>query len=313
MLPDTASDTAQIVPPAFRTLDIRTRKGNRELRFLMRLDLRDRTQNDIAASILQARVLFEQETSLGVMAVLSEGDAFIDIGANVGYFSQLAGSIVGPAGRVFAFEANPATAGLFNANMEINGSPGHITLIGTALSDQEGEAAFVAVDEKAGPDAPFARDSNGTLWTHDHDACDGIHRIVVKTARLDTLAAERGLPVPKAIKIDTEGAEERILRGAGALISPAAIPFIFCEINENGLKQHGSSVRGLRAFMRERGYDTFLLNKDGALPSLVPHGTDIASVYVFNVLFSTAEHVGRIWPAVRFVSVLEEMQKAGRL
>lgn len=310
MSSDTASNAAQTIPPAFRTLDIRTSKNDREVRFLVRVDLRDRTQHDIASAILLAHVLFEQETSLGVLTALSEGDVFYDIGANIGYFSQLAGSVVGTAGRVFAFEANPDTATIFNANMGINGTPGHITLFGKALSDQNGEAAFVAVDEKAGPTVPFARDSNGSLWTSEHDSCDGIHRIMVETVRLDDLVVQQGLPTPKVVKIDTEGAEERILRGAGALIAPGVIPFIFCEMNKNGLRQHGSSPDRLRAFMHERGYDVFLLNKDGTLPLLVPHGTDITSEYVFNVLFSTPEHVSRAWPAVKFVSVIEGIHQA---
>lgn len=307
---DATAHVAQAVPPAFRTIDIRTRKGDRELRFLIKLDLRDRTQHDIASAILLAHVLFEQETSLGIIAALSEGDVFFDIGANVGYFSQLAGSIVGPAGRVFAFEPNPTTVATFNSNMTLNSDHAHIALFEKALSDQSGAAAFVAVDENVGPDAPFARDSNGTLWTDDHDTCPGIHRIMVETVRLDALVAERNLPIPKVIKIDTEGAEERILRGAGALIAPDTIPFVFCEINTNGLRQHGSSPQALRAFMRGRGYETYLLNKDGMLPLLVPYGTDIESQYVFNVLFSTPEHVSRAWPTVKFVSIIEGMQQS---
>ena len=60
------------------------------------------------------------ETSL-VLRLLQPGDVFVDVGANIGYFSVLAASLVGDAGKVFAFEPDPDNFQLLCANAELNG------------------------------------------------------------------------------------------------------------------------------------------------------------------------------------------------
>ena len=68
--------------------------------------------------------------------------------------------------------------------------------------------------------------------------------------------------------------------------------------NDFGLRQMGASQRDLRALMTARGYDTFAFPQKDHLPILVPEATELASPYVFNVLFSTLDAVAEVWPRI---------------
>ena len=111
---------------------------------------------------------------------------------------------------------------------------------------------------------------------------------------------DRSAPWPPcAVKIDTEGAEEEVLRGARSWLVEQQVPFIVAEVNTFGLEQMNSSQRSLRGFMGPRGYSTFMLEPCGGPPRLVRPDQVIAAppqVGVFSVLFSTADAVGSIYP-----------------
>ncbi len=102
------------------------------------------------------------------------------------------------------------------------------------------------------------------------------------------------------VKIDTEGAEHLVLRGAEALLTERETPYIIAELHGFGLERMGSSQAGLRAFMAAHGYETFLLYWDGSLPKLVPARTRIEGAGFLNLLFSTPEHVAALWRVERF-------------
>lgn len=70
---------------------------------------------------------------------LEAGDHFIDIGANIGYYALLAADLVGPTGRVFAFEPEPANCGLLRLNLALNGML-QAEVIEAAVSDGAGQA-----------------------------------------------------------------------------------------------------------------------------------------------------------------------------
>jgi len=90
----------------------------------------------------------------------------------------------------------------------------------------------------------------------------------------------------KLIKIDTEGAEGAVLKGAVTSLSNLEIPYVICEINRFGLKQMGSTEKELRDFMRELGYDPYLISDQSPhLQKLAPDFF-VNSIYVFNLLFS---------------------------
>jgi hypothetical protein len=108
------------------------------------------------------------------------------------------------------------------------------------------------------------------------------------------------LAPPKVIKIDTEGAEHTVLRGARDLLASHLVPYVVAEILEFGLAEMGSSQAALRGFMAEHGYSTFGIYSGGAMPKLIPPATELTSDFIINILFSTIDDVAKLWPVENF-------------
>jgi FkbM family methyltransferase len=170
---------------------------------------------------------YEPEQTALFVKHLSPGGTLLDVGAHVGYYTLLSAQLVGPRGRVVAFEPNPTNHRFLQRHAALNGCA-QVEVVAAAVSDQNGVARF----------------DFGTGSGTGHLAEEGT--LEVRTVRLDDFCAERGLR-PDAVKIDVEGAELRVLHGAEATLA-AARPVIF-------LSTHGSQVhRDCLAWLGARGY-----------------------------------------------------------
>jgi FkbM family methyltransferase len=170
---------------------------------------------------------YEPEQTALFVKHLPTGGTVLDVGAHVGYYTLLSSVLVGPAGRVFAFEPNPANQRFLKRHAAVNGCA-NVTVVESAVSDATGTARF---DFGSG---------SGT----GHLAEGGA--IEVRTVTLDEFCGREGLK-PDAVKIDVEGAEAGVLRGGEATITSAR-PVVF-------LSTHGAEVhRRCLAWLRERGY-----------------------------------------------------------
>lgn len=130
--------------------------------------------------------------------LLKPGDVFVDAGANIGFFTVLAATLVGPTGRVYAVEMMAATAKALRANIALNGLD-NVTVIERALSDTAGQTIRASVPGALWGQASIARDHTGSTQE-------------VETATLDDVLA--GIPFVRLIKMDVEGAEFLALHGA---------------------------------------------------------------------------------------------------
>ena len=129
------------------------------------------------------------------------GQVVYDVGANVGFYTLLASRLVGPTGKVVAFEPLPRNLAFLRRHVEMNDRHGNVTVVAAAVSDRAGTARF-----DPGPMPEMGRlSSAGT--------------VEVRTVALDQWIAEQGAPAPGFIKIDVEGAEASVLRGARALLT----------------------------------------------------------------------------------------------
>jgi FkbM family methyltransferase len=267
-----------------------TDTGSRTLKLV--LDPEDPGQRGILAA-LKSGAPYEPDVSLFLARALRPGDGFVDVGANVGYYTVLGAGLIGPEGRVAAFEPSPENAETLASAIRENGFQ-NVAQVTAALSDTAGEGTlWINSDDRGG----------NALWNPAHfpgnEKSKATERkLSVETNTLDGALTALGFDTPRAVKIDTEGAEAKILAGAGRLIG--TVPYFVVELHGFGLEQMGSSQMALRAPMEAAGYGTFVLRYDGAIPAYVPPGSRIESRYILNFLFAKPADVAALWPAVGF-------------
>ena len=173
--------------------------------------------------------------------VLRLGDIFIDVGANAGFFSVYAASLVGPAGQVHSFEPASRYFRILQRNAQLNPDI-QFTINNLAVSDKAGEAVFY-------PAAPTH--SGGSSLEAGWLAKS--HRDPEETVRIVTLSEyleDKGLGAVRLIKIDVEGHEAAAMQGlAGYLRKVSSLPFIICETTGD------KSLRVVRKILEELGYE----------------------------------------------------------
>ena len=229
---------------------------------------------------LTAGRLYESETSQFLGAVLGTGDTFIDVGAHVGYFSMLAAALVGPAGRVIAFEPDTSNYAHLLEHVERN-SAGQVLPVPLAVGAQPRVADFFVNDDN---------DGGHGLWEVGSHPFNAKSREARRTRKvflttLDDFIGSIGMRKVKAIKIDAEGSEVAVLSGAKRLLEQHAVPFVVAEINRFALQAMGTSEAELRGWMTGLGYETYLFQPGQQVLQRLMPGATVESDYVFNVLF----------------------------
>lgn len=161
---------------------------------------------------------------------VTNGNVVYDVGANVGIYSLVASLRAGPQGQVYAFEPLERNLSYLRQHLMLNKVQNCIVL-GVAVCNEEGTRSFSSNDWES---------SMGRL------SPDG--ELAVSSTTLDScIFGESGLRPPDIIKIDVEGAEFEVLRGAERALTEFH-PIIFLEI-------HGTQLHSdCRAFLLAKGY-----------------------------------------------------------
>jgi FkbM family methyltransferase len=241
------------------------------------LDLNAPTQRYIDQNCCQAEgMLYEASTVLVLATTLKSGDVFVDVGAHVGYFSMIAASLVGPRGRVIAFEPNPENFLALQRNAALNAYP-HVVCVNSAVGEQDGSVTFYNNADNDGGHA---------LWDpglHDFNRRSRVcpEPVTVPMTTLDAALARLRVASVKAVKIDTEGAEVRVLQGARHCLSSESNRLLVCENNEFGLQSLGSSSLELRNRLRQFGFVVCVTDADGRYREIDP-AAPLAQEFVEN-------------------------------
>jgi FkbM family methyltransferase len=155
--------------------------------------------------------------------IVRRGDACVDAGANAGHYTFYCASLVGPEGRVFAFEPNPDFAELLRQSVALNGYARVVQVEQRALYGRSGEVLpfFVSLEPT----------NSGTSSLIDHGRFVTPDRsIEVKTAALDDVIRDAGVDRLRLVKIDVERAEEFVLAGAARLLEERRIDYLIVEM-----------------------------------------------------------------------------------
>lgn len=189
--------------------------------------------------------VYEPEETALLERVLRPGDVFVDAGANIGYFTAVAASRVGPAGQVHAFEPVPEYCARVEAFCAAN--PAYAVHVQPdALGDAEGTAEVRVTRERNigwNTMVPGLMNSADARGTH-----------TVRVRRLDAYLAERGIARVALLKVDVEGFELPVLRGMTGHFARGDRPVILCEIAPAAYPLLGSRIADLFELLAGHGY-----------------------------------------------------------
>jgi FkbM family methyltransferase len=210
------------------------------------LDLHVREADAIGYSILVGRV-FDPCVTEALHRLIDPGETVLDAGANVGYMTSLAAVRAGPSGRVLSFEPHPDVFALLERNVASWSGRSDVATVEprrVALSDRAGRGRLLAGEAFA------ANMGLATLTNGSHD--DEAHSYEVELQRLDELLDGVAVGV---LKIDVEGHEAGVLRGASGLLERRLVRDIVFE-------DHDTYPSEATELVESAGYHLVCLDND---------------------------------------------------
>lgn len=193
---------------------------------------------------------FETDLLEFVDREVKPGHVFVDVGANIGIYSIHASTAAGPKGKVISFEAHPLTAQVFRENIALHRAS-NISLVNAAVGAEPGSLEML-----------YGKGDSGST----HVATSGDRSTVtVPVVTLDDKLAELGINRVDYLKIDVEGFEPFVLRGARATIAANPAMTIQTEVDRRHLARYGLSPGDVFDLLRDMGFVPHMLSEDGSL------------------------------------------------
>ncbi len=193
---------------------------------------------------------------------LQSGMNVLDAGANEGLYALFAAAKVGPTGKVWAVEPSERECRRLRRNIELS-SVSNVSVQQVALSNETGTGALtVAEAEHSG------HNTLGELAYSDTEQAD---REEVQVQTLDDFASANAVERIDLIKIDVEGAEERLIAGGRSVIQRCR-PVMLFEASERSLLRQGGSVGQLCHRLREDGFEIYRFEDSTGLPTAAEDG-----------------------------------------
>jgi FkbM family methyltransferase len=182
---------------------------------------------------------------------VSSGMIVVDGGANCGIYTIVAAKLVGPSGVIFSFEPGREAFSTLQANVQLNGLV-NVRPCRAALSDQPGIA--VLYHHREGP-------NSFSLGPPDEE---GPSFEEVMLCSLDYVMPEELVPRVGLVKLDVEGAEELVLRGARSILARSH-PTVIFEMHHRAARRLCQDPVGSWRLLSSMGYRFFVLDDSGSM------------------------------------------------
>ena len=185
---------------------------------------------------------YEPVQSQWVRDILTPGDFFLDIGANVGHYTTLAARLVQDRGRVLAFEPSPYAYKKLSAVVQQNQIT-QVSLFQCAAGEAPGDLDLYLPCEDY-LHSPSLVKSNPSYTP-----------VKVKVCRLDDHHALGPTRIIDLMKVDVEGFEPNVLNGMKTLLRAGNVRNLMCEFNSGWLEANKSSCQMLLDLICELGFE----------------------------------------------------------
>jgi len=220
---------------------------------------------------------YEEAEQRFVERFLKSGMTVLDIGAHQGFYTLLASQLVGPQGRVVAFEPSPRERRRLCWNLRMNRCR-NVRIEPLALAAREGELRLFLVKGR----------ETGLNSLRPPKVSEPVEVIPVQATTLDAYLGRSGIEKVDFIKMDVEGAELEVLKGAERLLQRTPRPVWIIEVQDIRTEAFGYSAKDILEFLWGRGFHWFKITQEGRLLPL-----------------ASPEELIR-WPGYNFVAVPKE-------
>jgi len=212
---------------------------------------------DIVTQAILLNRTWEPSTTYELLRRVPAGGTFVDVGAHVGWYTLKAAQVVGPKGHVIAVEPNRETLVQLRDNIRASRVNAIVVVAPVACSESETTLTFYATSRAntGGSSLSLANAAQDAPITASYP---------VRARRLDDIVEEARVGRVDAIKIDVEGAEFLVLKGAAETLDRDR-PIVAVELIDRQLKAMGSSAAELIAFMRSHGYTPAGMHEDNMI------------------------------------------------
>lgn len=232
-----------------RSFEFKQRQAERNKPHLVQLPdykIFVRTNDLFVGAPIATTKAYEPLVTEAVKKHLKAGDIFVDIGANIGYFSLLAASIVGTDGHVYAFEPIAENGDFLEQSVAENGFQ-NVTLFRNAVAERKQMITFTG----------GGADSNGRIINEHETKLTAYPLPTIEAVTLDETLID--LPKLSLIKMDIEGAEPRAFAGMQQIIQKFK-PTILTEFSPNFIKTTSNTdpLQFLEALSTD--YELFILD-----------------------------------------------------
>jgi FkbM family methyltransferase len=199
--------------------------------------------------------VYERPETQVFRSLCRPGAVFLDIGANIGYYTALAMPLLGAHGKIIAMEPDPESLVYLERTIQANRGP-EVTIIRKAAGARREHATLFISSENRGDSRLYRNElSNGEC------GCEAI--------RVDDLLVELKLPRVDLIKIDVQGYEGHVISGMDGLLERSGRLAMMFEFWPKGLSAAGSDAHALLSRLRELNFDLLQITSNGKLAPLV--------------------------------------------
>lgn len=225
------------------------------------------TTSDLIQRYIYAFGVWEPNLTHWLCRRLADGDVFVDIGANAGYFTLLASRLVGPSGSVLAVEPSPRSFAMLQANLAINDCA-NVRALNVAMSDSPGRLRMYQTRPDNLGSTTAVRLSEAPHWEFEAEA-----------RTLPDVLSDTELRRARVIKIDVEGAEHAVLRGLmPALASMRQDLELVVEVDPDLVARQARSVDEMMRPLAVQGFKVYRLANDYCPSSYVSWPRHVAPV-----------------------------------
>ena len=211
---------------------------------------------------------FQESAHDKMINLVNPGDQILDVGGNMGLTALRLAQECGPTGHVYAFEPHPLNIGRFKENHKLNPGIKNLTLIESGVGAAAGNATLSVIDYANLGKTRILKDASNKK---------SLESVEIGITTIDSFVEKQKIKNVHFIKMDIEGFEYEALKGAVETLKRWK-PKLLIEVNDDFLKQNGSSASMLLSMLRELGYELSNAGTGESIDNSEDHAFDVLAI-----------------------------------